>query len=892
MRLAVVLVVLAASVCSPQRTSPTQSCSGRKVLNGDEGFISDGPENYLANSHCEWLIDAGSPNKTIHLEFEKMSTECSFDFLFIYDGNSYRSPLIATLSGDSLPFPVVARSGYMLLYLYSDRNYMKHGFDARYRVFNCPWNCSNHGVCLNHTCRCSPGYHGDGCQHQFCVDNCSGHGTCMPLSRTEKRCVCDQGYIGYACNLSTEDSKGSGGWYTIQPSGSGFRGRTLHTAVFLEGSDCLWVFGGFDLNVVLDDLSKYCFGSNRWEVVFPSQPRPLPRSGHAMAAYRDGFYVYGGVLANDSHSGELWYYNTSSNQWTLRATNSTITPQAVTGHTLTTVDDWLYLVGGKTEDRVFVDDIYRIDAVQAGSWEVVVIKGGRYPPKRLVGHTTIYHKESESLIVYGGYTQGSALFSDRTSQIHSLNLEDNYWSELINTNWPETTTPKQRAFHSAVSLGNYMVVYGGNTHDHAGLEICYNPRMYFYHLGCHVWLNHTFFTGPLSAKGRFGHVAVPARGNLMLVVGGYCGQVLDDLIVYKVPPAVSPHQSDALNASDHCKDYTIKTMCLDDPECVFCQQNHTAAQCVHRSQSDLCIDKQIQENLNRCPGICPALHTCGACVSHGRGARLAYQSPGSRVHIQECAWCVKEAQCQTRSALGGTCRDPNATSTGIEGWWGGLSANLTTLLQCQQEDFPAGLHWVRYRNPKNLTFPDELTIQRTTTGILEYVSTRKIESEFTYTARFVGFLYPLNASPPKGEKLMLYLGLAQAQARLYLSTDDTENTMEKVISIGKQINFSRSSATRKHNGTLFPSVARGYKYYLEQVTEQVQGVSADPEARATHVTVSWNGFLVPNTNVKQHEITSEFLQPYSNGVCAHHYNCLSCLTDTLCSWCQVSCVYQ
>lgn len=60
-------------------------------------------------------------------------------------------------------------------------------------------------------------------------------------------------------------------------------------------------------------------------------------------------------------------------------------------------------------------------------------------------------------------------------------------------------------------------------------------------------------------------------------------------------------------------------------------------------------------------------------------------------------------------ALGGTCRDPNATSTGIEGWWGGLSANLTTLLQCQQEDFPAGLHWVRYRNPKNLTFPDEVS---------------------------------------------------------------------------------------------------------------------------------------------------------------------------------------
>lgn len=62
---------------------------------------------------CFVFVAAGSPNKTIHLEFEKMSTECSFDFLFIYDGNSYRSPLIATLSGDSLPFPVVARSGYV-----------------------------------------------------------------------------------------------------------------------------------------------------------------------------------------------------------------------------------------------------------------------------------------------------------------------------------------------------------------------------------------------------------------------------------------------------------------------------------------------------------------------------------------------------------------------------------------------------------------------------------------------------------------------------------------------------------------------------------------------------------------------------------------------------------
>jgi hypothetical protein len=46
----------------------------------------------------------------------------------------------------------------------------------------------------------------------------------------------------------------------------------------------------------------------------------------------------------------------------------------------------------------------------------------------------------------------------------------------------------------------------------------------------------------MPQKGRFGHAAVVARGNLMLVVGGYSGQVLDDLILYRVPSAVATQQ--------------------------------------------------------------------------------------------------------------------------------------------------------------------------------------------------------------------------------------------------------------------------------------------------------------------------------------------------------------
>lgn len=46
----------------------------------------------------------------------------------------------------------------------------------------------------------------------------------------------------------------------------------------------------------------------------------------------------------------------------------------------------------------------------------------------------------------------------------------------------------------------------------------------------------------MPAKGRFGHTAVVANGNVMFVIGGYSGQVLGDLLAYKVPSAIADFQ--------------------------------------------------------------------------------------------------------------------------------------------------------------------------------------------------------------------------------------------------------------------------------------------------------------------------------------------------------------
>jgi len=79
-------------------------------LTEPKGTIHDGIGNYSIGVKCSWLIDArgpfqpSSPNNTnsvkkkpkrIRLHLEEFATECSWDHLYIYDGDSVQSPLLA-----------------------------------------------------------------------------------------------------------------------------------------------------------------------------------------------------------------------------------------------------------------------------------------------------------------------------------------------------------------------------------------------------------------------------------------------------------------------------------------------------------------------------------------------------------------------------------------------------------------------------------------------------------------------------------------------------------------------------------------------------------------------------------------------------------------------------
>lgn len=192
----------------------------RRVFSDSWGVITDGPQgsNYTQDSHCEWLIKANATNKYITLNFQSMGTECSYDYVFVYDGDSFRSPLLGSFSGKTEPQKVVASSGHMLILLYSDTNYVLDGFRAEFSITNCPNNCSGNGRCFNNQCACASEWGGFDCSKSLCPDDCwsrLGRGRCEG-----GQCICFEGYSGQSCSLYEFDAQGNK-WHWLSHSEGG-----------------------------------------------------------------------------------------------------------------------------------------------------------------------------------------------------------------------------------------------------------------------------------------------------------------------------------------------------------------------------------------------------------------------------------------------------------------------------------------------------------------------------------------------------------------------------------------------------------------------------------------------------------------------------------------------
>lgn len=58
----------------------------------------DGRGNYSSNTNCTWLLNPKQRDRLlIKVRIDEFSTECGWDHLYIHDGSSFDSPLVAVL---------------------------------------------------------------------------------------------------------------------------------------------------------------------------------------------------------------------------------------------------------------------------------------------------------------------------------------------------------------------------------------------------------------------------------------------------------------------------------------------------------------------------------------------------------------------------------------------------------------------------------------------------------------------------------------------------------------------------------------------------------------------------------------------------------------------------
>ncbi|ERL89257.1 hypothetical protein D910_06630, partial [Dendroctonus ponderosae] len=598
-----------------------QFCGGKVRMGANTGTIHDGLGNYSLSSKCSWLIDA--PYKTITLHFEEFATECGWDHLYIFDGDSVNSPLLAVFSGlmynddykvRKIP-EVTATSGSALVHFFSDDAYNMSGFNITYRLNACPSvistvNCSGNGACIDGICTCDGGWDGAACHLRKCPDDCGVH---------ENRGAC-------------EPERGRGYWETVSIPSFLPPGSASHSAVVWK--DSMYVIAGERYNGYyrhrnIPLMFIYDFNGKVWETPHINEG-PVMRYGHSTVLYGDKIFLYGGVLGNRGTTSELWAFDISAKIWeniTVKADSCNVSflmcgPLKSAGHTATIVNnntnkkaDKMVIIFGHSPHLGYLNTVQEY-YFGTREWHIVNTDG--YPVKGGYGHSAAWDPLTAKIYVFGGVVSESESAQHLNKNLYSYDPNDRIWTLLADS-------PSARFLHSATFLsGGLMLVFGGNTHNdtsHSFGAKCYSSEVITYDVLCDCW-NTMAVSQDLNADlARFGHSAVEFEHSLY-IYGGFDGQMLNDMLKF------TPGNCQYFNSSSSCLAARPGIKCIWDIKNLKCISVMRVPKEVLKEDSPLskCPEKNrssIQQSIVGNTEKCHRMDDCLSCV----------------YTTAECVWC-------------------------------------------------------------------------------------------------------------------------------------------------------------------------------------------------------------------------------------------------------------
>lgn len=508
-------------------TSNVPECKGRLRLNESRGFITDGLSYYDINLQCSWLIDSGRDNATIRIRFYEFNTECNYDYVYIFDGDSIFSPLIAALSGDikdfgpaltwarhgyrnsyltnhnisntivgqskltvgleSQPLEIEIKSRKAFIYFHSDTAQRMPGFHMTYSIDACPFDCSNKGECdySTLTCQCNQGTYGHGCQHSTCPNNCTSpdNGHC---DEKLSSCICKKGFYGEDCS---RDENGPH-WSSLNDLSVDVPQRAFHKSVIVD--DLMWIIGGrseaasnannnIDRRLKTQVAFAYDLATRNWSNVvlegFTGTDHLAEVTGHSVAAKGSKVFIYGGLALNNSVLDTLSVLDTKEHTIvqissgkrpkSTTAEEDFAAPIAVVGHTANIIDSYLYIFLGYNPLYGYLNVVQKLDLAD-NSWSMVERKGAFVDG--CIGHSSTFDPIGRLVYVYGGH------HSQRSNNLYSFDPHTEVWTFL-------QSGPSPRFYHSSLIINQQLIVVSGNSYNYTN-DQCFQKSYLVYDLAC------------------------------------------------------------------------------------------------------------------------------------------------------------------------------------------------------------------------------------------------------------------------------------------------------------------------------------------------------------------------------------------------------------------------
>ncbi|KAF9432469.1 Negative regulator of mitotic exit [Entomortierella beljakovae] len=196
----------------------------------------------------------------------------------------------------------------------------------------------------------------------------------------------------------------------------------------------MYIFGGQVDNYYLGDIlafdMKTITQNPRWEVIEPQTESPPARSGHSAAVFEGKIYVFGGADA-DYFYNDIWCFDTRAITWTPIPASGYL-PSGRHGHACTIVDGVLYIFGGNSPDGTELNDAYAF-RINERRWYLFQNMGQAATPR--YGHTMCTVKDK--IYILGG--ESEQMLQEDAASIYFLEIPKIRFPE---TN-PQPIPPRQ-----------------------------------------------------------------------------------------------------------------------------------------------------------------------------------------------------------------------------------------------------------------------------------------------------------------------------------------------------------------------------------------------------------------------------------------------------------------